>query len=81
MPQILKMIWKCWLKNSGASQVESESDSLYTEGEERWEKEADCHRSLGGRFNKQENLQVRLVLAAARRVDLCNMKLTSVQKP
>ena len=33
------------------------------EGKERLKKETDHYRSVGGRFNKQENLHTRLVLA------------------
>ena len=51
-----------------------------TEGKERWKKEADHSRLVGGRFNKQRNLHTRLVLATQSRVDLCthrqNLKFT-----
>lgn len=51
----------CWFKTSGAYQVKPET---YMEGNERPKKKAG-HSSLvgGGRFNKQENLHRRLILA------------------
>lgn len=55
----LSPMWLCWFT----------SWPPYTEAKERLEKEAGCSRLVGGRFRKQENLQVRLVLAPKR--DLC----------
>ena len=38
----------------------------YTEGKERWEKEADHSRLVGGRFNKQGNLLTTLALGSSK---------------
>lgn len=43
---------------------------LYTEVKERWKKDTDLFRLVGGYLNKQGNLQTRLVLEATRWVDL-----------
>ena len=50
----------CWLTNG----------PLYMDGKERKKEEADHSRLAGGKFNKQGNLHMRLVLGAARWVDV-----------
>ena len=53
----------------------------YTEGKERPKKEADHSRLVGGRFNKQGNLHMWLVLASIRWVDLSALQnLTSLYR-
>ena len=46
----------CWFATSGASWVKLETSSHTLEGKERWKKEANPSRLVGGRFNKQRNL-------------------------
>ena len=52
-----------WFEKLGASWVKSETGPVY-EGQGETKTEGDCSRLVGGRFNKQGNLHMRLVLGS-----------------
>lgn len=60
------------MSNGGIdSPPEMQDGPPYTKGRKSTKKEVGCSRLGGGRFNKQGNIQMRLVLGATRWVNLC----------